>query len=91
MEGERSICTVFPPALSGNRWRTFFIAVARCQKMNLVSIQIKSHQSIIWLQVEYVHVISLWLVVSLELIREFVQDSLYSDVPCGFTIQPKKG
>lgn len=47
MKREGSICTVFPPALSGN-WRgTFFIAVAQCQKMNLVSVLIKSHHSVI--------------------------------------------
>lgn len=47
MKGKGSICTVFPPALSGNWQGTFFIAVAQCQKMNLVRVLIKSHHSVI--------------------------------------------
>lgn len=85
MKGEGSICTVFPPALSGNGRGTYFIAVAQCQKMNLVSVLIKSHHSVIRLPGEHGRFptagrLFLW-------ISEFLQTSLYGDVLCSYTAQ----
>lgn len=49
--GDRSICTVYPPALFANRWSEFLLKWRNVKRWIFWGTPIKSHHSIIWLQV----------------------------------------